>query len=184
MGTTVRTANTIVREATPTDAEAVASIGSSAFPKTYEGIIPAASIAAVVEQTYSVDSVSACIEACARDPDSHFLIGERAGTVIGYLHYDAFGSEPELHRIYVDPQTIGGGMGGMLLDELHRRLQPGTSYILMVGSNVGAIRFYKRHGLVEDHEVDGVDFYREHMGVVFPPGAKSVPCLVMRYTKP
>jgi hypothetical protein len=32
--------------------------------------------------------------------------------VIGYLHYDAEGAEPELHRIYVNPDEKRGGVGG------------------------------------------------------------------------
>lgn len=166
-------------------AGAVARIGRVAFPRTYDGILPPQSIKAVVEQTYSDDAVRTCMEACAEDDGSHFLVAESRGRVVGYVHYDTFGPEPELHRIYVDPDAIGGGIGTLLLRELHDRLLPGTSYILMViASNTKAIRFYRRHGFVDDHEVDGVAFYREHMGVSFPSDAQSVPCLVLRFTKP
>jgi ribosomal protein S18 acetylase RimI-like enzyme len=165
-------------------AEEVARIGRVAFPRTYDGVLPPESIRAVVEQTYSDDAVRSCMKACAEDDGSHFLVAEQGGRVVGYAHYDTFGGEPELHRIYVDPDAIGGGIGTLLLRELHTRLGPGTSYILMViASNTKAIRFYRRHGFVDDHEVDGVAFYREHMGVHFPPEARSVPCLVLRYRK-
>ncbi len=171
-----------IRDAGPNDADAVSAIGSVAFPQAYDGVLPPAGIKAAVEQTYSVDAVRACIEACSRAERAHFLVAERAGRIVGYLHYDDFGDEPELHRIYVDPATIGGGIGTSLMGELHKRLAPGTSYILMVvAGNEAAIRFYERHGLVVEREVDGVEFYREHMDVSFPPDIESVPCLVLRY---
>ena len=34
---------------------------------------------------------------CANADDAEFLVAERDGEVIGYLHYDSEGVEPELH---------------------------------------------------------------------------------------
>ena len=170
----------VVREAEAGDAAAIAAIGSVAFPKTYEGFVPEEVIRSVVEQTYSIPALERCIGACAAASDAHFLVAERGHDVIGYLHFDSAGPEPELHRIYVDPEATGGGIGQALLDELHRRLPEGASYILMVmATNEQAIRFYARNGFTVAREVDGIDYYEEHMGVTFAPGSRSVPCLVM-----
>ena len=44
-----------------------------------------------------------------------------------------------------------------------------------------ARRFYKRHGLVEERRIpDGNVFYRDSMGVEFPPDAEPVPAVVLR----
>jgi len=104
--------------------------------------------------------------------------------VVGYLHFDREGPEPELHRIYVDPMQKRGGIGGALLRELHARLDLGTSYILLVhAENHAAIAFYEHYGFVEQARVDGLSYFREHMGLEFPPDAPEVPSLVLRFTK-
>jgi GNAT superfamily N-acetyltransferase len=46
-------------------------------------------------------------------------VAEGDGEVLGYLHYDCEGSEPELHRIYVDLERKRAGIGSALLRELH-----------------------------------------------------------------
>jgi len=102
-----------------------------------------------------------------------------------HLPHDCEGPEPELHRMYVEPALKRRGLGSALLGELHRRLPPGASYILMVvAANRSAVCFYERHGLVEAAQVDGVTSMHERMGVDFRPGAPAVPALVLRFTKP
>ena len=137
----------------------------------------------VVEQTYSVAGLRACIDLCAQSDGAQFLVAERAGAFVGYLQYDSVGSEPELHRIYVDPNHKRAGIGSALLRELHARLPAGGSYILMVfAANHAAIEFYRRHGLVEQARVDAVAFYRDHAGVDFPPDTPALPALILRFT--
>jgi ribosomal protein S18 acetylase RimI-like enzyme len=175
----------LVRDATPNDAAAVARIGQAAFTDLHRGLLADIVIEAVVAQTYSVDALTGCISRCAQAPDAHFLVAERESEIVGYLHFDSEGDEPELHRIYVEPNRKRGGIGTTLLREHHHRLGPGGSYILLVlAANEGAIAFYGRHGLVEEAHVDAVAFYREHMAVEFPPDASPVPALVLRYTAP
>ena len=172
-----------VRTATCADAQAIADIGAPGFAQAHERILPQIIIDTVVEQTYSVDALRDCIAGCAADDDALFLVAELDDRVVGYVHYDSAGPEPELHRIYVAPGMPGSGIGTTLLGELHRRLPGGTSYILMVAEeNAGAVRFYERHGFTRDATIDGIPFYRQHMGVAFPPDAAPVPALIMRRT--
>jgi ribosomal protein S18 acetylase RimI-like enzyme len=177
--------DTIVRDAAPADAPAVAAIGKVAVPETYTQLIPDESVLeAIVEQSYALDALGGCIRRCATAEDAHFLIAERRRQVVGFLHYDSEGPEPELHRIYVDPAQKRRGFGSALLEELHRRLPPQTSYVLMVvAANLPAVSFYERHGFVEAARVDGVTYMDEHMGVEFPPGTPEVPALILRFTK-
>lgn len=172
----------VVRPATPEDAEAVADIGRVAWPATYATLVPEAIIRDVVEQTYNTEALERAIAANDRSVGAHFLVAELDGQVIGFLDYSEV-PEPELHRIYVDPAATGGGIGSRLLEALHERLARGSSYVLMVAAdNSGAVRFYERHGFVREAEVDGVAYYREHMGVDFPPDTVGVTCLVLRRT--
>jgi GNAT superfamily N-acetyltransferase len=175
-----------VRDAVPSDAGAVAAIGRVAVPETYRAIIADESVMeAIVAQSYALDALGECILACATADDCHFLVAEHCGQIAGFLHYDCDGPEPELHRIYVEPAQKRQGIGSALLEELHRRLSVGSSYVLMVvAANTPAVSFYKRHGLVEVASVDGVTYMRERMGVRFKPGTGPVPALILRYSRP
>jgi ribosomal protein S18 acetylase RimI-like enzyme len=177
--------NTIVRDALPADAPGIAAIGTVAVPATYKDLIGDKSVlSAIVEQSYALDALRKCVARCATSEDAHFLVAEQTGRVVGFLHYDCEGPEPELHRIYVEPTLKRGGIGSALLQELHARLDPGVSYVLMVvAANRGAVSFYEDHGLSEVERVDGVTYMHERMGVDFPPDTPAVPALLLRFTK-
>ena len=154
----------LVRDATPADAAPIAAIGRVGFPAVHNDIVGAAFAAEVVEQTYSITALTDCIEFCAAADDAEFMVAERDGEVVGYVHYDCNGAEPELHRIYVDPNQKRGGIGSALMTELHARLAPGSSYVLLVAeANTDAPAFYERHGLVVERLVDGNSHYRAAM---------------------
>jgi ribosomal protein S18 acetylase RimI-like enzyme len=175
----------VIRDAVPEDCAAIAVIGAEAFRTLHHDWFDRATIKAIVEQIYSRDSLVACGERCAAAPDAHFLVADLGGEVAGFLHYDCHGLEPELHRIYVDPLRKRAGIGGALMRELHERIPPGGSYILLVAAaNDPAIAFYRKHGLHERARVDGLEFYRDHMGVDLPPNPPRVPALVLEYTDP
>ena len=141
-------------------------------------------IDAVIEQTYTPPALRECIHRCVEAPDAEFLVAEQDDQVVGFLHYDSAGREPERHRIYVDPERTGGGIGAALLDQLHRRLPNNASYMLMVvAPNNGAIRFYERNGLEAERETDAVSHYEDNMSFV-PPDTTPVPALIMRYRHP
>ena len=173
-----------VRDAEAGDAAGIAAIGRVAVPHTYRGIVDPVVLQNIVQQSYSIEALRSSITRCADASDAHFLVAVLHGKVVGFLHYDCEGDEPELHRIYIDPQRKRHGIGSALLHELHGRLAIGATYILMViGANLPAIAFYKRHGLVDEAYVDGPSYMSEHMGVTFPPGTQPAPALVMRFTK-
>lgn len=182
MGATAPTAT--IRNARPDDAAGVAAIGKTAIPETFRGIVDPRVLRNIVQQSYSVRALRACITHCLGVRDAHFIVAEMEGRVVGFLHYDCDGPDPELHRIYIEPALKRKGIGSALLRALHERLAPGASYILMViAANVPAVTFYERHGFVEWAKVDGPKYMSDHMGVKFPPGTRPAPALVMRFTK-
>lgn len=182
MGARARLAT--VREAQAADAAGIAAIGEAALPETFRDLCDPVIIRNIVEQSYSIPALSDCIARCRRAQDAHFLVAEMEGRVVGFLHYDCAGDEPELHRIYIEPALKRRGIGSALIDELHEGLDEGATYILMViAGNRPAVAFYKRHGLVEQTKVDGPTYMSEHMGVTFPPGTPPAPALVLRFTK-
>lgn len=182
MGAQVRMAT--IRDGEPADAAGVAAIGRVALPETFRELCDPVVIQNIVEQSYSVPALRDCITACGSAADAHFLVAERDGRVVGFLHYDCEGDEPELHRIYIEPALKRHGIGSALIEELHRRLAPGATYILMViAGNLPAVAFYRRHGFADQAKVDGPTYMSEHMSVRFPPGTAPAPALVLRFTK-
>ncbi|CAN5651833.1 hypothetical protein BH20ACT21_BH20ACT21_20370 [soil metagenome] len=173
----------VARDARAADAEAVAAIGSAAFPLAYAGVLRPTVITAVVEQMYSPTVVTGSINRCLTTSTAQFLVAEQEGVVTGFLHFDCEGREPELHRLYADPGRTGRGIGAALMEELHARLPIGSTYILMVlAANMGAIRFYERCGLLRERTVDAVKHYRDNMGFQ-APNPTEVPTLIMRYRR-
>ena len=166
------------------DAAAISAIGTVAFPAVHNAIVGEAFSAAVVEQTYSIDALTECISRCANANDAHFLAAYQAREIVGYLHYDSEGAEPELHRIYVKPGLKRGGIGTALMDELHARLSPGSSYILLVAeANRDAQAFYARHGLVTEGQVNGNEHYGDAMSINLEEIPPTTSGLILRYTK-
>jgi ribosomal protein S18 acetylase RimI-like enzyme len=135
---------------------------------------------AVATQTYERSAVADCISRCTASDDALFLVAEVDEQVVGYLHFDSFDGEPELHRIYIDAQYRSRGVGAALVHTLHERLRPETYILLVVKGNDGAVRFYERHGLTHENTLDGLAHYRA-AGVSFPPDAKPFELIVMRY---
>lgn len=173
-----------VRIAKATDAQAISAIGRVAFPAVHNDITGSAFAAAVVAQTYSVEALTECIERCAKADDAVFLVAEHAGEVLGYLHYDCEGAEPELHRIYVQPERKRSGVGGALMRELHARLLAGSSYIVLVAeANTDARKFYERHGLVTERRVDGNSHYSGAMALDLAAPPPAAAGLLLRFTK-
>ena len=173
-----------VREATVADAPAIAAIGSVGFPAVHNDIVGPAFAAAVVEQTYSIAALTECITRCGNAEDAEFLVAESEGDVLGYVHYDCEGAEPELHRIYVDLERKRAGVGSALMRGLHARLSPGSSYVLLVAeANTAAQAFYERHGLTVERRVDGPSYYSSAMGLDVDSLPQAADALLMRFTK-
>jgi ribosomal protein S18 acetylase RimI-like enzyme len=179
-----RSPHLVVRAATVADAPAIAAIGSVGFPAVHNDLVGPTFAAAVVEQTYSIAALTECITRCGKDEDAEFLVAEDDGEVLGYLHYDCDGAEPELHRIYVDLERKRAGIGSALMRELHARLRPGSSYVLLVAeANTDARAFYERHGLVVERHVDGNSYYSAAMGLHLDAPSQVTDALLMRFTK-
>ncbi len=171
----------LLRDAAPEDAAAIAAIGMEVVPAQYAGLIDPAVVDAAVSQTYAQSAIAECIERCRGAEDASFLVAEQSHEVAGFLHFDAFGPEPELHRLYLDRRRRGVGIGSLLMDGLHERVPTDLAYMLLVvAGNDGAVRFYQRHGLHVERAVDGLEYYSERMGVVFPAEAPPVRMILMR----
>ena len=171
----------MIRDAAADDAAAVSAVAARAWPAAYRGLFDPAFIDRVLEHTYAARSVARHIAECA----GHFLVAEEGGKVVGFLHY-----EPgELHRLYLDPGRIGSGLGRALVEELNRRLEPGTEYVALVrAGNDRAEGFYEHLGFELAERVDGFERFAAGHGVspgaARDAGAEGPLDLLMRFRVP
>ena len=150
------------------------------LPVQLEGLVDAALVEIFATQFYEPSALAECISECTTADDAVFLVAEVDGAVVGYLHYDSFGDEPELYRIYIDQRFQGQGVGGALVETLHTRLEPDTYILHVVKGNDGAVRFYERHGLTQESVIDGIEHYAA-IGINYPPNPKAYEVVVMRF---
>ena len=139
-----------VRDATPGDAVAIGRVAQASWRDTYRDIFEHEFIEGFLARNYSEAALASAAEAAATRDGAAFLVAERDGAIVGYLHFGEGSRGPELFRIYADPAHYGTGVGSALLAELHRRIEGRVeAYVLDVHSrNERGRAFYDRNGFV------------------------------------
>jgi chorismate mutase/GNAT superfamily N-acetyltransferase len=131
----------LVRQAGPEDADEIADLYTAARVAAVPQMPPALHTNAEDRQWVAGRLATA---------DHEAWVAERDGRVVGY----ALLSPVWLDHLFVHPEHLGAGIGTVLLD-LVKSLRPGGFALWVFESNVGARRFYARHGLVELERTDG-----------------------------
>jgi ribosomal protein S18 acetylase RimI-like enzyme len=83
-----------------------------------------------------------------RDPDL-FLVAETEGRMVGTVIGGFDGRRGLIYHLAVDPQLRERGIGGLLMDEVERRLKAKgciRCYLMVAADNENAIRFYESRG--------------------------------------
>jgi len=139
-----------VRDATPGDAVAIGRVAQASWRDTYRDIFEPEFIDGFLARNYSEAALASAAEVAAIQETAAFLVAERDGAIVGYLHFGEGPRGPELYRIYADPAHYGTGVGSALLAELHRRIEGRVeAYVLDVHSrNERGRAFYDRNGFV------------------------------------
>jgi GNAT superfamily N-acetyltransferase len=79
-------------------------------------------------------------------------VAERDGEILGFAAL-----EPGwLHHLYVAPQAHNAGAGSLLLAKAKAEMPQGFS-LWTFQANLGARRFYERHGLAEARRTNGAE---------------------------
>jgi GNAT superfamily N-acetyltransferase len=81
-----------------------------------------------------------------------WLAEDTEGNLAGILVLDG----RWLDQLYVEPTMTGRGIGSQLV-ELAKRRRPESLQLWTFASNIGAQRFYERHGFVAAHRTAGRD---------------------------
>ena len=151
----------IIRRATPDDARVLSRLATRTFIETFGHLYPAEDLQAFLAESYSLERQRVILE----HPDYAVWLLEQGGEAIGHAaagpcglpHADVAPGDGELKRLYMLEQWQNGGQGGRLfgaaMDWLLRD-GPRTLWIGVWSRNLGAQRFYARHGFahVGDYE--------------------------------
>ena len=151
----------VIRRATPDDAGVVSQLATRTFTETFGHLYPAEDLQAFLRDSYSVAKQAVILG----HPDYAIWLLERDGEAVGHAaagpcglpHPEVAAGDGELKRLYVLKDCQNGGWGGRLLGAALDWLQrdgPRTLWIGVWSGNLGAQRFYARHGFerVGDYE--------------------------------
>lgn len=145
-----------IRRATVDDAETLSRIATRTFVETFGHLYPDEDLRAFLADAYAVEKQQRILA----HPDYAVWLLERDGEAIGHAaagpcglpHADVQPGDGELKRLYVLPGAQNGGWGGRLFQGALDWLQRGGPRTLWIGvwsENLGAQRFYARHGFVQ-----------------------------------
>ena len=171
--------NATIRSATPADAATLSSLGTETFAGTFGHLYRPEDLRAFLDESHSPRAYARALA----DPGYALWIAERDGQPVGYAqagpcglpHADVQPGDGELKRLYLMPDAQNGGIGGALFAEALRWLErdgPRTLWISVWSENLGAQRFYARHGFsfVAEYEFPvGAQRDREYMYRRMPP---------------
>jgi diamine N-acetyltransferase len=142
-----------IRRATPADAETVSRLATATFVETFGHLYPEQDLRAFLEEAYAVDRQRAILA----HPDYAVWLLEQGGEAVGHAaagpcglpHPDVAQGDGELKRLYVLAAHQNAGLGARLFATALAWLQregPRTLWVGVWSENLGAQRFYARHG--------------------------------------
>ena len=156
-----------IRRATPDDAGTLSALAARTFVETFGHLYPAEDLDAFLADAYAVEKQRVILshpdyavwlleqDACPEQGRRGSAIGHAAAGPCGLPHPDVMPGDGELKRLYLLRDHQNGGWGGKLfataLDWLLRD-GPRTLWIGVWSENLGAQRFYARHGFAKAGE--------------------------------
>ena len=147
-----------IRRAVHADAEALAELGASTFIESFGHLYGPEDLQAFLDESHSAAAYAKVLA----NPDYALWIAERPAQkgmprAIGYAqagpcglpHADVGPGDGELKRLYLRRSEQNDGVGRALMDTAMAWLErdgPRTLWISVWSENLGAQRFYARHG--------------------------------------
>lgn len=142
-----------IRSAVQADAGVLAELGASTFVETFGHLYKPEDLQHFLEESHAVEAYAKTLA----HPDYALWIAERDGHAIGYAqvgpcglpHEDVRPGDGELKRLYLRQSEQNGGVGRALMDAAMAWLErdgPRPLWISVWSENLGAQRFYARHG--------------------------------------
>ena len=150
-----------IRRAGPDDVDALSRIGIDTFVATFGHLYPDEDLQAFLADSHTRSAYARYLG----DPAYALWLLEDDGVAIGYAlagpcglpHDDVAPGDGELKRLYVRNDVQNGGWGGRLFAAALAWLErdgPRTLWISVWSENLGAQRFYGRHGFTKAGEYE------------------------------
>lgn len=155
------TAAFAIRRADAGDAAALSAIGRETFDVTFGHLYPTEDLASFLEESHS-QAAYARLLADARYglwllEDGSRAVGYAVAGPCGLPHPDVRADDGELKRLYLLREVQNGGWGGRLFSTAIEWLQGqgrDRIWISVWSENLGAQRFYGRHGFTKVAEYE------------------------------
>lgn len=145
-----------IRRADPSDAQVLSELGARTFTETFAHLYRPQDLADFLAAAYSLQRTREDLA----DPAKAQWLVEAGGRAVGYAlagpcdlpHPEVTPASGELKRFYLLKDWQGAGVGGRLFAEVIAWLErdgPRDLWIGVWSENLGAQRFYERHGFVQ-----------------------------------
>lgn len=142
-----------IRRATPDDARTLCDIGRCTFVDAFGHLYGEEDLNAFLQDSHAPEVYARYLADGAYAlwllEDGNVAVGYALAGPCGLPHPEATSHDGELKRLYVLPTAQNGGWGNQLLQVALDWLQrdgPRTLWISVWSDNLGAQRFYARHG--------------------------------------
>jgi GNAT superfamily N-acetyltransferase len=132
-----------LRRATERDADAAADLWLRARK---------AAVGAIPPPAHDDDDVRGWVASLVVSDSELWIAEDAASNLAGMLVLDG----GWLDQLYIEPTMTGRGIGSQLV-QFAKRARPDGLQLWTFASNVGAQRFYERHGFVAIRRTDGRD---------------------------
>ncbi|GHH62050.1 GCN5 family acetyltransferase [Streptosporangium violaceochromogenes] len=131
---------TVIERARPADAGEILTVQRAAYVAEAQ-LYGDPFIAPLVE---SAEQVRGAVETAV------VLVARQDGRLVGAVRGRMAGTACLVGRLVVAPDAQGRGVGGSLLEALHRRMTSASAFDLFTGHlSAGNLRLYRRHGYRE-----------------------------------
>ena len=142
-----------IRRATVDDAAVLSDLASRTFTETFGHLYPAEDLAAFLADAYEVGKQKVILShpdyAVWLLEDDGVAVGHAAAGPCGLPHPEVKAGDGELKRLYLLKGEQNGGVGRALFEQALAWLErdgPRMLWISVWSENLGAQRFYGRHG--------------------------------------
>ncbi len=137
-----------IRYAEQDEAEEIYEVALKTWKDTYGQIFSEETIEKVISDWYDVEDLRQQVE------HPIFYVAEAGAQVVGFVHASVEDGEATLHRIYLDPEYQGEGVGSKLYEKAENDIRQKADMIELevLAENEKGKGFYLKQGFEERKE--------------------------------